>query len=77
MSRTAARRVLALIRQTRAGDLNDSEFGRRFSGTGDYAGLLGQRFARAVRQLGFLAREGLDCTHFRVPAHAGEQLSLL
>ncbi len=72
-----ARRVLALVRQTRAGELNDSEFGRRFSGTGDYAGLLGQRFARAMQQLGFQGREGLDCTQFRLPAQAGEQLSLL
>jgi len=72
-----ARRVLALIRQTRAGDLNDSGFGRRFSGTGDYAGLLGQRFARAARQLGFEDRQGLDATQFRLPARAGEQLSLL
>ena len=72
-----ARRVLALVRQTRAGDLNDSEFGRRFSGTGDYAGLLGQRFARAMRQLGFQGREGLDCAQFCLPARAGEQLSLL
>ncbi len=72
-----ARRVLALVRQTRAGELNDSEFGRRFSGTGDYAGLLGQRFTRAMRQLGFQGREGLDCTQFRLPVQAGEQLSLL
>jgi DNA repair photolyase len=72
-----ARRVLALVRQTRAGELNDSEFGRRFSGTGDYAELLGQRFARAMQQLGFQGREGLDCTQFRLPAQAGEQLSLL
>ncbi len=72
-----ARRVLALIRQTRAGDLNDSTFGTRFSGTGDYAGLLAQRFGRAKRQLGFLVRDRLDCTRFCLPAQAGEQLSLL
>ena len=72
-----ARRVLALIRQTRAGDLNDSTFGTRFNGTGDYAGLLAQRFGRATRQLGFLVRDRLDCTRFCLPAQAGEQLSLL
>ncbi len=72
-----ARRVLALIRQTRAGDLNDSRFGQRFTGTGDYADLLAQRFGRALRQLGFMGREGLDATQFRLPAQAGEQLSLL
>ena len=72
-----ARRVLALIRQTRAGDLNDSRFGQRFSGAGDYADLLAQRFGRVLRQLGFRTREGLDITQFRRPAQAGEQLSLL
>ena len=72
-----ARRVLSLIRQTRAGDLNDSGFGQRFTGTGDYAGLLGQRFGRVVRQLGFAEREGLDTGQFRLPPQAGEQLSLL
>ena len=72
-----ARRVLALIRQTRAGDLNDSRFGQRFSGAGDYADLLAQRFGRALRQLGFQGRDGLDVTQFRRPAPAAEQLSLL
>ena len=72
-----ARRVLALIRQTRAGDLNDSRFGQRFTGAGDYADLLAQRFGRAVRQLGFMGRDSLDSAQFRLPAQAGEQLSLL
>ena len=71
------RRVLALIRQTRAGDLNDSRFGQRFSGAGDYADLLAQRFGRALRQLGFQGRDGLDVTQFRRPAPAAEQLSLV
>ena len=69
-----ARRVLALIRQTRAGELNDSRFGARFKGEGAYADLLGQRFHRVRKQLGFEGRETLDASLFRVP---GEQMVLL
>ena len=69
-----ARRVLSLIRETRAGALNDSRFGHRFSGSGVYADLLHQRFERAERQLGYGARDVLDATRFAVP---GRQLSLL
>ena len=69
-----ARRVLAMIRETRAGQLNDSTFGARFKGQGPYADLLAQRFQRASRQLGFAGRELLDATQFRKPT---AQLSLL
>ena len=72
-----ARRVLALIRETRGGALNDSRFHHRFNGGGPYADLLAQRFARAWRQLGFLDREPLDCSQFRCPPAPGDQLSLL
>ena len=72
-----ARRVLALIRETRAGELNDSRFHQRFTGAGAYAGLLAQRFARIVRQLGFSGRETLDLSQFRPPPALGAQLSLL
>ena len=72
-----ARRVLALIRETRDGALNDSNFHERFRGTGAYADLLGQRFGRIHRKLNLAAREPLDTTQFRVPAVAGAQLELL
>ena len=72
-----ARRVLALIRDTRAGELNDSRFHHRFNGNGPYADLLAQRFARTKRQLGFLGRDKLDTTQFSPPLTAGAQLSLL
>ena len=68
-----ARRVLALIRQTRAGNLNDSEFHDRFRGTGAYADLLHQRFARLTRKLGVQPRPALDATQFAVP---GRQVQL-
>jgi DNA repair photolyase len=63
-----AKHVLSLIRETRAGGLNDSRFHHRFSGQGVYADLLLRRFARAARQWGLdEAREGLDCNRFAVP----------
>ena len=73
-----ARHVLSLIRDTRAGALNDAEFGRRFTGTGPYAALLAQRFARAARQHG-LATEWtpLDCGAFAVPAAASQETGQL
>ncbi len=76
-----ARHVLSLIRQTRAGDLNDSRFHHRFSGQGVYADLLMRRFARATRQFGFgEARTQLACDRFAVPASvataAPSQMSL-
>jgi DNA repair photolyase len=76
-----AKHVLSLIRQTRAGELNDSRFHHRFSGQGVYADLLTRRFARAARQFGFgEARAQLDCERFAVPAGradaASSQMSL-
>ena len=68
-----ARHVLSLIRQTRSGGLNDPRFHHRFSGQGVYADLLGQRFARATRQLGFNeGRTQLDCARFAVPGGSTE-----
>ncbi len=72
-----ARRILTLIRETRAGELNDSRFHHRFSGGGPYADLLAQRFTRMQRQLGFLGRDALDSKQFRLPPARGDQLSLL
>ncbi|OJW31426.1 MAG: radical SAM protein [Rhodospirillales bacterium 69-11] len=66
-----ARHVLNLIRETRAGNLNDARFGHRFSGQGVYADLLLRRFGRAARQWGLdEARSDLDCSQFAVPASA-------
>ena len=72
-----ARRVLALVRETRAGELNDSQFGQRFTGVGPYAELLAQRFGRIKQQLGFMGRDKLDHTQFRAPSAPQAQLSLL
>jgi DNA repair photolyase len=75
-----ARHVLELIRETRAGGLNDARFGKRFTGTGVYADLLARRFGRAARQYGLEERQDLDCSQFRAPAgvpgFAENQMSL-
>jgi DNA repair photolyase len=75
-----ARHVLSLIRDTRAGALNDSKFGQRFTGTGPYAALLAQRFNRAVKQNNLATVwPALDCGQFVCPVPAppdARQLSL-
>ncbi len=74
-----AKHVLELIRETRAGALNEAKFGQRFSGTGVYADLLARRFERAAKQWGLDNRDKLDVTRFAAPAIAGmaeAQLSL-
>jgi hypothetical protein len=64
--------VLNLIRETRAGGLNDPRFGHRMAGTGVYADLLSRRFARACRQWGFEDRYELDTGQFAVPKPASD-----
>jgi DNA repair photolyase len=66
-----ARHVLQLVRETRAGALNDARFGQRFSGTGVYADLLARRFARAARQWGLQEHTPLDSSLFAPPPRAG------
>jgi DNA repair photolyase len=63
-----AAHVLSLIRQSRAGQLNDSRFHDRFKGSGPYAELLTKRFSRAARQAGLdTERPALDTNKFAVP----------
>jgi DNA repair photolyase len=74
-----AARVLSLIRQTRGGALYDARFGQRQTGTGDYAQVLAQRFAIAIRRLKLDRREdgeALDCSRFNGRADE-RQLALL
>jgi DNA repair photolyase len=65
-----ARHVLELVRETRAGALNDAKFGQRMNGTGAYADLLARRFERAARQLGLRDRPELECGLFKPPPEA-------
>ena len=71
-----ARRVLALVRETREGALNDSAFHDRFRGKGAYADLLRQRFARVSREFALGERHPLETSHFRIPGVVSEQLTL-
>jgi DNA repair photolyase len=73
-----AKHVLSLIRQSRAGRLNDPNFHSRFVGTGAYAEMMAQRFRLACHKLGLNQTEvRLDTTRFRPPPRAGDQLALL
>ncbi len=73
-----AAKVLGLIRATRNGQLSDSLFGRRFSGSGPYAQLLRSRFRRACRQFALdSAPPDLTTTQFSRPSvYPNEQLDL-
>lgn len=48
-----ARKVMKLVRETRAGKIYNSEFVTRMSGTGVYADMIKARFQKALRQAGF------------------------
>lgn len=71
-----ARHVLNLIRETRAGALNDSRFEHRFRGQGVYADMLTQRFARIARRLGLGEGTTLQSGHFALPVREDAQLAL-
>ena len=64
-----AEHVMSRVRQIRGGRENDSSFGRRMRGQGQYAHLLRQRFDRACRRHGLNRgrRPKLKTTLFRPP----------
>ncbi len=65
-----AARVMNRLRECRGGKANDSRFGKRMRGEGEYAQLLGRRFRLAYERLGFTDVAPLDCNAFRVPGQA-------
>lgn len=70
-----AQHVMSLIRQMHGGRDYDSRFGTRMRGAGPFAELLGQRFSRAHRKLGFGRLPPLDSARFvapRTPSPQGE-----
>ncbi len=73
-----ARHILSLIRSTRDGKKYDSTFGKRMTGSGPYAWIIGRRFEAAAAKLGF-GRTRLKLRHdlFIPPPRADEQLQLL
>ena len=72
-----ASHVMNLVRSARDGRENDPEFGSRLRGTGPFADLIAQRFARACKQLNLnQARRDLDTTQFCPPLPSRGQLAL-
>jgi len=51
------RHVMSLIRQTRGGKDYDAEWGKRMTGGGPYAWMIGRRFEQACERLGLNARK--------------------
>jgi DNA repair photolyase len=72
-----AAKVMARVREARGGKDYDAEWGKRMRGEGLFAGLIGQRFQKAVARLGLDETvPALCCDLFRPPVRAGDQLSL-
>jgi DNA repair photolyase len=72
-----AKRVMATVRQTRAGADYDSAWATRMKGNGPYAELIADRFRKAVGRLGLdKPRFELDTTQFRRPPRSGDQMSM-
>lgn len=71
------RKVLALVRSTREGKVYDSAWGKRMTGTGPYAWMIGRRFELACEKIGFGKHKArLRTDLFIRPAGGGVQLSL-
>ncbi|MGB7256722.1 MAG: radical SAM protein, partial [Pseudolabrys sp.] len=72
-----ANHVFKLIRDTRGGKDYDSTWGKRMTGGGPYAWMIGRRFEMACEKLGINERRySLTTEHFRRPKAGSEQLSL-
>jgi DNA repair photolyase len=71
------RKVLSLLRSARDGKLYDSAWGKRMTGTGPYAWMIGRRFEQACDKIGFgKGRTRLRSDLFTPPAGGARQLSL-
>ena len=71
------RKVLSLLRSTREGKIYDSAWGKRMTGTGPYAWMLGRRFEMASEKIGFgKTKTRLRTDLFIRPDGGGRQLSL-
>jgi DNA repair photolyase len=71
------RHVFKLVRETRDGKDYDSSWGKRQTGTGPVAWMIGRRFEVACDKLGFnKVRTKLTTEAFDPPRHGAEQLAL-
>jgi DNA repair photolyase len=69
--------VFKLIRDMRGGKDYDSTWGKRMTGAGPYAWMIGRRFEAACEKLGLNAEKvPLTTEHFQPPVKGSEQLSL-
>jgi DNA repair photolyase len=69
-----AARIMARIHEMRGGKDYDSDFASRMKGDGLWAELIGQRFEKACRRLGFnRQRFELEMGGFRPPGASGQQ----
>jgi DNA repair photolyase len=68
---------MKLVREMRGGKDYDSIWGKRQTGEGPYAWLIGRRFEAACERLGLNKnRAKLTTEHFQKPTKGLEQLSL-
>jgi DNA repair photolyase len=71
------RHVINLIRETRGGKDYDSSWGKRQTGSGPIAWMIGRRFEVACERLGFNSTSVKTTTeHFKPPRPSAEQLDL-
>ncbi len=71
------RHVFKLIRDMRGGKDYNSTFGKRMTGSGPIAWMIGRRFEIACERLGFnTTKVKITTEHFRPPRPAAEQLDL-
>ncbi len=69
--------VFKLVRDTRGGKDYDSTWGKRQTGTGPVAWMIGRRFELACERLGFnTTKRRVTTEYFRPPRPAAEQLAL-
>src|SRR4030088_1191200 len=71
------RHVFKLIRDMRGGKDYDATFGKRMTGSGPVAWMIGRRFETACEKLGLnAAKASLTTEHFAPPRRPAEQLGL-
>jgi DNA repair photolyase len=69
--------VFKLVRDTRGGKDYDSTWGKRQTGSGPVAWMIGRRFEVACERLGFnTTKQKITTEHFRPPRPAADQLDL-
>ena len=71
-----AAHVMSLLQQMHGGKDYDSTFGTRMRGQGPFAELIGQRFKKGHKRLGFGRLAALDCSQFVPPHVPSPQLDL-